>query len=84
MIAIETKYLPATNFKPSRICASTANGQRLVMSNNTAQDASNDTGSGELAARYVAQALADKMGWGLLRDCGATKSGFVFCFPSKG
>lgn len=84
MIAIEVKYVGPTNTKPSRLVASTCNGHKLVMSNNQAEDESGDGGSGEKAARYVAQALADREGLGQLRDGGGTKAGYVFCFPDKG
>lgn len=82
-VAIEVKRIPASNTKPTRLVAFTANGQRLVMSYSRADDAVNDTGSGEKAARYVAQCLADKMGWGPLGHGGGTKAGHVFCFPDK-
>lgn len=81
MIAIETRYLGPTNTKPSRIVAETCNGQRLIMSVSAAEDGTD--GSVESASRHVAQSLADSMGWGKLGDCGATKSGYVFCFPNK-
>lgn len=83
MIAIEVKYVGPTDHKPSRLVASTCNGHRLVMSYNTASDESGDTGSGEKAARHVAQALATKEGLGTLRDSGGTKAGWAFCFPDK-
>lgn len=83
MIAIETRFIPATNTKPYRIVAETCNGHRLVMSQSAADNASQDTGNGEASQRYVAQALADKMQWGKLRDSGGTKRGMVFCFPDK-
>ena len=83
MIAIEVKYLPATNTKPRRICAFTVNGQRLVMSASHADDQSGDSGNGQKSARFVAQSLADQMQWGDVRDWGGTVGGFVFCFPDK-
>lgn len=82
MIAIECKYIPATNYRPSRIVAS-ANRNRLVMSVSTAETATGDTGDDMAVNRYVAQALADKMSWGPLGDGGGTKSGYVFCFREK-
>ena len=39
MQAIETRILPVTNTKPTRIVAETASGIRLVMSKNSAEDA---------------------------------------------
>jgi len=83
MIAIEVKYVGPTNTKPSRLVASTCNGHRLVMSYCAAGDVVNDSGSGERAARYVAQSLADKEGLGALGQSGGTKAGWVFCFPDK-
>ena len=83
MIAIEVKYVGPTNFKPSRLVASTCNGQRLVMSMSAAEDAAGNTGDDAKVARVVAQALADKMQWGQLRDGGGTKAGYVFCFADK-
>jgi hypothetical protein len=82
MKAIEVRILPCTDRKPTRLVAET-DAQRLVMSKNSADDASGDTGSGFLGAQYVAQALADKMGWGPIGHGGGTKRGFVFCFPPK-
>lgn len=83
MIAIETRFIPATNTKPRRIVAETANGHRLVMSSHKADNEVQDNGNGENLQRYVAQCLADKMQWGKLRDSGGTKRGMVFCFPDK-
>lgn len=76
MIAIETKYLSATNTRGSRYVATTCNGQRLTRG---ADDALNSDAN-HLA---VATALADKMNW--LRDSmrlvgGSTRSGMVFVF----
>ena len=86
MIAIETHYIPASNTRPTRICASTSNGQRLVMSSSEAETNAVYLGlpdNSESAQRVAAQALADKMHWGPLGDCGGTKAGMVFCFPEK-
>lgn len=83
MVTIEVKTIPTSNTKPRRLCAYTVNGQRLVMSYSAADNASNDSGNGEKAARHVAQCLSDKMGWGPLGQGGGTKAGWVFCFPDK-
>jgi len=83
MVAIETRYIPATNFRPYRIVAETCNGQRLVMSQSAAENATGCAGYQEETHRYVAQALADKMQWGPLGHGGGTKRGMVFCFPPK-
>lgn len=78
MIAIETRYVGPTNTKPSRIVATTANGQRMMMSMSAAEDGTD--GSAESAHRAVAQALADKMQWPGQLICGGTKTGYVFVF----
>lgn len=85
MIAIETRYIPATNTKPSRIKAYTCNGQSLVMSVGKAEELSPDRGNhADCTHRVVAQALADRMGWGPLGGCGGTKRGYAFVFDDKG
>jgi hypothetical protein len=78
MIAIETRLLPSTNYKPSRLVATTANGQRLVMS------AHHDTltESDERNHRRAAEALRDKMGWKGELIAGGTKAGYAFVFVS--
>lgn len=86
MIAIETRYIPCTNFRPTRIVAETANGQRLVMSASAAEDATGNKGGfsgNEYAQRHVAQKLADKMGWPGYLHCGGTKRGYVFVFDER-
>ncbi len=82
MIAIETRYIPCTNNKPTRIVAETANGQRLVMASELASHQSGDTGRADDCCRVVAQALADKMKWDGTLICGGTKAGYVFVFAS--
>ncbi len=83
MIAIETKYVGPTDNKPSRIIASTCNGQRLTISCGRAEDMAreklghDDTQSSH---QVVAQALADKMGWTDRIVGGGTKRGYVFVF----
>lgn len=85
MIAIETRYIPATNTKPSRIKAYTSNpGQHVTMSVSAAEEESKRSAGDEDCHRIVAQALADKMQWGpLSKDCGGTKRGYAFVFPNK-
>ncbi len=53
MVAIETRYLGTTNYRPSRIVASTRNGQRVVINYNSAD---ND----EMAHSLAAVALVKK------------------------
>ncbi len=86
MIAIETRIIPCTDHKPTRIVAETCNGQRLVMSLSAAEALAHDAGLPDRDDNthwVVAQHLANKMQWGTLGDCGGTKRGMVFCFPSK-
>ena len=65
-VSIETKYLGPTNFRGSRIVATTANGQRLVMSaDHSSRDPHID----------AAVALAVKMGWHGQLVQGVTKAG---------
>lgn len=81
MIAIETRFIKQTNFKPSRIVAETCNGQRLVMSKDRAENESHETGINcEGAQQYVAQQLADKMKWTGRLIGGSTKRGMCFVF----
>ena len=75
MKAIETHYLGATNFKPSRVVASDGDGNRIIMS-----WPSRDTT--EAAHRVAAEALRDKMGWAGELVGGATKRGYTFVFVS--
>ena len=77
MIAIETKYLGPTNYRPSRIKAYTCNGQTLTMSYSTADAANKST---EEAHRVVAEALRDKAGWTGKLIGGGTCKGYVFVF----
>jgi len=79
MVAIETKYLGPTNHKPSRIVATTANGQRLVISK--AQIDDDDTYIVHLRA---AQMLRDQSGWVGRLVGGSTKRGYVFVFTEDG
>lgn len=80
MIAIETRFIPATNYRPTRIVAETCNGHRLIMSASEASTRAGDTGRPEDDTRIVAQALADKMEWKGQLACGGTKAGYVFVF----
>ena len=74
MIAINTKYIPPSNFRGSRIAASTCNGHRLVISMPIDKD-------GESAHRVAAEALALKMGWTRWPlIAGGTKDGYAFVF----
>ena len=79
MVAIETRYLGPTNHLPSRIVAETCNGQRIIKSFSSCEDAATD-GNTESAHRVAAQFLADKMEWSGKLYCGGTKRGYVFVF----
>ena len=71
MIAIQTKYIGPTDTKPSRIVATTANGQRVTVSYDNAS---------RNPHRDAALALCKKVGWtGTLAE-GGTKEGSVFVF----
>lgn len=72
MIAIETKYLPATNSRGSRIVA-TANGNRVSIPYPHEL-------SGAAVYAEAALALCAKMGWEGDLLAGGTKSGYVFTF----
>lgn len=79
-IAIETRILPVTNYRPTRIVATTANRQRLVMSKSEAEHLAMPSERDDDAHRAVAQALADKMQWQGQLIAGSTKAGYVFVF----
>ena len=73
MKAIETKYIPASNTKPSRIKAFTEGGNSLTVSFPMDLD-------GEGAYRYAAELLQQKMKWPGRLVGGGTKAGYAFCF----
>lgn len=73
MKAIGTKYLPATDYKGSRIKATDFDGNTLTISY---------PGElfGEDVHRKAAEGLRDKMGWAGDLVAGATDKGYVFVF----
>ena len=80
MIAIETKYIGASNTRPARIVATTCTGHRLVQTIDYSLDG---------AERHfrAAQALIRKH-LECAPDCetmvyGGTKDGYVFCFSTS-
>ena len=73
MKAIETKYLGATDTKPSRIKAFANGGNQITISYD------HELNQGQ-AHRKAAQALADKMGWKGRLIGGGTANGYVFVF----
>jgi len=88
MIAIETRYIAQTNYKPARIVAETCNGQRLVISKAKAENMAEAAGlhgtmAGEECHQVVAQALADKMNWKGRLISGGTKRGMCFVFADE-
>ena len=84
MQAIETKYLPCTNTKPTRIKATACGGATLTMSKYAAEERSPDKGNHQdMTHRVVAEALRDKLGWTGRLICGGTKNGYVFVFADN-
>ncbi len=75
MKAIQTKYLPATNTKPSRVKAYTAD-QSITISYD-------DEYSQEEAHKKAAVALCNKMGWSTALIAGSIDNGYVFLFEPK-
>ena len=76
MIAIQTKYLPATNTRGSRIKAFTSSGQSLTLPFDYSTDE---------VTRYkdVAIALCQKMNWPTDLIGGGTKNGYTFVFKNQ-
>ena len=77
MIAIQTKYLGATNYKPSRIKAWTCNGHSAVVSYDHAL-------SNHKLHFTAVKALVEKnkLDWDISRmTYGGTDHGYVFTFP---
>ena len=83
MQAITTRYIGATNTKPSRLVATTASGLRHAMSYNSACDAADNKGGDEAAHRIVAEALRDKLHWKGKLIAGGLKDGYAFVFVDK-
>ena len=78
MIAIQTKYLGATNHKPSRIKAFTSNGHSCTISFD--YDLSNEKLHFEAVKALVAKC---KLDWDIsTMNYGGVKDGYVFTFPS--
>ena len=79
MIAIQTKYIGATNHKPSRIKAFTCNGHSCVIAR--------DYELNEVDLHFKAvRALVEKhkLNWDISKmNYGGVKGGFVFTFPSS-
>jgi hypothetical protein len=76
MKAIRTRYLPATNTKPSRIKADDYCGNSVTISFPYEF-------SGEEAFKSAAIALCEKMGWSKELIGGGTDTGYVFCFINQ-
>jgi hypothetical protein len=78
MIAIETKYMPATKTRGSRIKAYTRNHSAVI---------SYDYGLSDEALHFEAvKALVAKykLDWDISSMVyGGTKNGYVFCFPNS-
>lgn len=74
--AIETKFLPCTDTKGSRIKAFDLDNNSVTISY------PHELNQGQ-AHRKAAQALADKMGWTGELIGGCTKAGYVFVFKDS-
>ena len=78
MIAIQTKYLGATNHKPSRIKAFTSNGHSCTIS--LAYELSNEKLHFEAVKALISKC---KLDWNITSmNYGGVKDGYVFTFPS--
>lgn len=75
---IETKYIGASNTKPSRIRAKATCGKSVLIS--YPHDATNDAHAHAMAA----DKLRVQLGWGAMFEAGTTKRGLIFVFPPKG
>jgi len=79
MIAIQTKYLPCTNHKPSRIKAFTENGHTCTISYDYALS---DAKLHFKAAKAMVE--KHKLDWDIKRmTYGGVKGGYVFTFPQS-
>ena len=75
-IAIQTRYISCTNYRPSRVKAYTESGHSITISYDSAP-------SSEGAHRAAALALCRKMKWDANGDDlieGGTKEGYVYVF----
>jgi hypothetical protein len=80
MIGIETKYLPATNTKPRRVCAFTCNGHRHVM---PYDDSGTDVQAHFKAAQALISAqLVDPLPHETM-TYGGTREGYFFCWQQS-
>ncbi len=80
MKAIETKYLPATNFKGTRIKAYTEGGNSITVGRYHERLGQLE---GEALEKEVAVMLCEKMGWSTELLGGATKAGHAFVFERQ-
>ena len=72
MQAIETKYLPATNTRGSRIKATSASGKSIT------RPYPHELPEGENAHWHVAHELAKSFGWHGNWSGGSTRDGYTF------
>ena len=79
MIAIQTKYLGATNYRPSRIKAFTCNGPSCTISYDHALS------DAKLHFKAVKELVSKcKLKWDISKmNYGGVKDGYVFTFPSS-
>ncbi len=80
MKAIITRYVPATNTKPSRVIAEAEGGNRHVM---TFASYYGDDARGSGPYRKAAEELCMKMDWDGKLIGGGTKDGYVFVFAES-
>lgn len=89
MVAIETRYVGPTNYKPGRIIATThINNQKLIVSWDRAtrgakESGLNDPDNQRAPHQFVATELANEFGWlndGTRLYGGSTKAGYCFVF----
>ena len=81
MKAILTKYIPATNTKPSRIKAYTSDGNQLTVSyGSCTRDGNSDTAFMHM---HAAEKLQQKMNWKGKLIGGGTPTGYAFVFTDS-
>lgn len=69
--SIQTRYLGPTNYRPSRIVATTASGQRLIVPYDYALNVEHNHRAG-------AEAIRVALAWPKFKAGGSTKDGYVW------
>lgn len=80
MIGIETKFIPATNTKPRRVCAFTCNGHRLVM---TYDNSGSDLQAHFAAAQALIRAQLRDVPDASTMTYGGTRMGYFFTWTQS-